>query len=306
MGDKAVEKEKKKHRWPKRVFVAAAAAAVVVCVGFGMYASDYYHAGDAAQQELITWENAAQAEGSQQAEDAQQESSAQTSEQNGSSEGNVQEGGAVETSNPNVAAFETNSSIAVGDANAEYGVVLYPGAKVEAKAYVPLACKLAEQGVYCVIAKMPLNFAFFKINAAGSLIEAAPNVQHWWLAGHSLGGAMGAMYVSRHTDMFEGIALLAAYSTANISESGLRVLTVYGSQDGVLNRDKLVQYQGNLPADAQTQVIEGGNHAGVADYGAQKGDGEATISADEQQSQTANAIVAAMKGEQASRMQFAA
>ena len=39
-------------------------------------------------------------------------------------------------------------------------------------------------------------------------------------------------------------------------------------------------------------MIEGGNHAGFGSYGAQRGDGTATISAQEQQDQAAQAIVA--------------
>lgn len=49
---------------------------------------------------------------------------------------------------------------------------------------------------------------------------------------------MAASYVSKHADSFDGLILLGAYSTADISETALRVLSVYGSEDGVLNRSK--------------------------------------------------------------------
>lgn len=191
---------------------------------------------------------------------------------------------------------ETGSAIAVGDAAAEYGVVLYPGAKVAAEAYVPLACELADRGVYCVIAKMPCNLAFFGINAADALMADAPQVKHWWLAGHSLGGAMGAQYAAGNADKLEGIAFLGAYAASDLSATSLKALVIYGENDGVLNREKLAENEPNLPADAQTMVITGGDHAGFADYGPQSGDGEATISSADQQSQTAEAIVAAMHG----------
>ena len=70
---------------------------------------------------------------------------------------------------------------------------------------------------------------------------------------------------------------------------------IYGDADGVLNRGKLATNETNLPAGAQTLVIEGGNHAGFADYGPQAGDGEASISPTQQQSQTAAAIANAMR-----------
>jgi len=50
-----------------------------------------------------------------------------------------------------------------------------------------------------------------------------------------------------------------------------------------------------LPADAEELVIEGGNHAGFGDYGAQDGDGRATIAQEDQWQRTAEAIVAFME-----------
>ena len=73
----------------------------------------------------------------------------------------------------------------------------------------------------------------------------------------------------------------------------MRALSVYGSQDLVLNRESLAENASKLPANAKTVVIEGGNHSGFGAYGPQKGDGEAAISADEQQEAFANAFDAA-------------
>ena len=190
---------------------------------------------------------------------------------------------------------ETDSEISVGDASSEYGVVLYPGAKVEAASYAPLACELADRGVYCSIAKMPCNLAFFGINSAASAIGDAAQVKHWWIAGHSLGGVVASQYAASNADDLEGIALLGSYTASDLSGTGLKALVVYGENDGVLNRDELAAATANLPDNAQTLVIEGGNHAGFGDYGAQSGDGEATISANSQQSQTAEALVSAMR-----------
>lgn len=191
---------------------------------------------------------------------------------------------------------ESDSAIAVGDASSEYGVVFYPGAKVEPASYVSLACELADRGAYCVIEKMPFNLAFFGIDSATSAMDGAPQVKHWWIAGHSLGGVAAAQYAAGNADRLEGIALLGSYAASDLSASGLKALVAYGENDGVLNRDEFVAAEANLPSNAETLVIEGGNHAGFGDYGTQAGDGEATISASEQQSQAADAIVSAMRG----------
>ena len=183
-----------------------------------------------------------------------------------------------------------------GSERSRCGLVLYPGARVDADAYAPLLSELAERGVFCVLVDMPFDMAFFGIQSAAGVQEQFPQVQRWYLAGHSLGGAMASAYLGRgdNADAWEGLVLLAAYSTADLSSSGLDVLTVVGECDGVVNRDKLESCAANLPAAARTAVIPGGNHAQFGDYGAQSGDGQATISAHEQQEQTAELICGLM------------
>ena len=84
------------------------------------------------------------------------------------------------------------------------------------------------------------------------------------------------------------------YYHADLTDSGLRVYSTYGSEDGVLNREKYEADRVNLPQDTTETVIDGGCHAGFGSYGAQKGDGAPVISAEEQQQQTADALAAWM------------
>ena len=108
--------------------------------------------------------------------------------------------------------------------------------KVENTAYAPLLHDLAEDGILCVLVKMPCNLAVLDRNAADSIPERFSEVTDWYIGGHSLGGAMAASYAAKHTDELDGLVLLAAYSTADLTDSGLRVYAAYGSEDGVLNR----------------------------------------------------------------------
>ena len=170
------------------------------------------------------------------------------------------------------------------------GFIFYPGGKVEHTAYAPLLRACAERGVLCVLVRMPGNLAVFNINGANGIPEQFPDVDHWYLGGHSLGGAMAASYAADHADELDGLVLLAAYSTRDLTGSGLAVLSVYGSEDGVLDMEKYEQYRSNLPADASEVVIDGGCHAGFGRYGAQAGDGTPTISSDEQINRTAEEI----------------
>lgn len=174
------------------------------------------------------------------------------------------------------------------------GLIFYPGGKVEYTAYAPLLHELAERGVLCVLVKMPCNLAVLDVNAADGIASQYPNIKDWYIGGHSLGGAMAASYAGSHADELDGLVLLAAYSTADLRNSGLRVFTVYGSEDGVLNREKYETDRENLPADTTEWIIDGGCHAGFGAYGAQDGDGVPKITAEEQAEITAEKVAAWM------------
>jgi len=168
------------------------------------------------------------------------------------------------------------------------GFIFYPGGKVEHSAYLPLMLSLAERGILCVLTPMPFNLAVLDVNAADGIAEQFPEVTEWYIGGHSLGGSMAASYLAKNADEIEGLILLGSYSTADLT--GSRVLSIYGSEDGVMNREKYEKYKSNLPGDFTEIVIEGGNHACFGLYGEQDGDGKATITATEQIEATAEYI----------------
>lgn len=170
-------------------------------------------------------------------------------------------------------------------------VIFYPGGKVEALAYIPLMEQLAREGVLTVLMPMPFNLAVLAKNAAEGIPAQFPEVENWYMAGHSLGGSMAASFAAENTAWVDGLILLAAYSTDPVE---LPVLSIYGSNDGVMNQDKYQQYRANLP-ELTEQIIDGGNHAGFGFYGPQEGDGEASISREEQIAQTAELMAAFVK-----------
>ena len=171
------------------------------------------------------------------------------------------------------------------------GLIFYPGGKVEHAAYTPLMEMLASEGILCVLVEMPFRLAVLDVNAADGIPEAFPEVECWYMGGHSLGGSMAASYLASHTEDFDGLILLGAYSTADLSGSGLTVLSVYGSEDGVMNREKYAEYKPNLPEGFTEVIIEGGNHAYFGAYGEQEGDGTATVTPAEQVRETVAAIL---------------
>ncbi len=168
------------------------------------------------------------------------------------------------------------------------GFIFYPGGKVEYTSYIPLMSSLAEEGVLCILIKMPCNLAVLNMNAAKGMTDRYPQIEDWCIGGHSLGGSMAASYAVKNTDEIDGLVLLGSYSTAEMS---LPVLSVYGSEDCVMNREKYEKYKKNIDAALTEEIIDGGCHAYFGCYGEQKGDGTPSISPKEQIDFTVERII---------------
>ena len=174
------------------------------------------------------------------------------------------------------------------------GFIFYPGGKVEYTAYIPLMQACAEKGIMCVLLKMPFNLAVLDMNAADGIQEKYPEIEDWYIGGHSLGGSMAASYIADKTDDYKGLILLGAYSTSDLSDTELAVLSVFGSEDRVMNREKYEENRSKLPEDFTEVIIDGGCHAYFGMYGAQDGDGAPGIANEEQIFLTAESIVRLM------------
>ncbi len=170
------------------------------------------------------------------------------------------------------------------------GFVFYPGGKVEHDAYRPLMEACASRGIACILVEMPFNLAVFNVDAAEGLTDMYPEINEWYIGGHSLGGSMAASFISENSDEYKGLVLLGSYSTADLSESDIEVLSVFGSEDKVMNKEKYNENKINLPADFKEVIIDGGCHAYFGMYGAQDGDGTPRITNIEQINTTAELI----------------
>lgn len=187
---------------------------------------------------------------------------------------------------------QKGNTIAIIPENAETGLIFYPGGKVEYTAYAPLMRALADNGVLGVLVRMPLNLAVLDMNAANGIPEQYPQIKDWYIGGHSLGGSMAASHAAKNDSAYDGLILLASYSTADLSTSDLSVISIYGSEDGVLNREKYAEYKRNLPSAFEEHIIEGGCHAGFGSYGPQDGDGVPTMTGEAQIAETVRLLAA--------------
>ncbi|WP_179410349.1 alpha/beta hydrolase [Microbacterium esteraromaticum] len=162
------------------------------------------------------------------------------------------------------------------------GLVFIPGAKVQPEAYIAILQDVAvEHGISVVITRPWLNLAFFDPRGMDAFTSAAPNVDTWMVGGHSLGGVRGCQLAGDA----DALVLFASYCAADLSGSGLPVLSISGSEDGLSTPQKIADARDLLPADAEMVQIDGAAHASFGDYGPQAGDGTPSISDDDMRTQ---------------------
>lgn len=262
---------KRKNKKIRRILAAALILTVTLTAAFFLYVSDYYHADAKASEAFI-------------------QSLAQPADLPAFSQTDTDSIDSV---------FETERNLTEGivtyspkQADPLCGFIFYPGGKVEYTAYEPLAAAFASKGVLCVLVEMPFHLSVLDADAADGIREQFPDVDRWYIGGHSLGGAMASSWLSEQAENFEGLILLGSYSAEDLSDTRLRALSIYGSEDQVLNMEKYDENKSNLPPELTEIVIDGGCHAFFGMYGPQKGDGTPSISNEEQIRQTAEAVAA--------------
>lgn len=177
---------------------------------------------------------------------------------------------------------QDNLTILSPSYQSDTAIIFYPGAKVEAEAYLPLLDQIRQTGITCILVDMPFHMAIFDSDAAEDVMTQFPEIEHWYLAGHSMGGAMASKFAAEHPDEVDGLILMGAYIYGDYPDED--TLTIYGSLNQSV--EDHIDYTENIVE------IEGGNHAQFGNYGLQKGDPMAEISAEEQQKQTVEAIEA--------------
>ena len=169
------------------------------------------------------------------------------------------------------------------------GLVFIPGAKVDPYAYMYKLAGIVERtGATIVITKPTLNLAFFDQRPLTTFTADAPGVDRWFVGGHSLGGVRACMLAD--DPAVSGLILFGSYCANDLADSGLEVLSISGSRDGLTTPEKIADARPLLPTDATFVEIEGLNHAGFGDYGTQPGDNSATIPTDQQRDEITDAL----------------
>lgn len=163
------------------------------------------------------------------------------------------------------------------------GFILYPAAKVDAKAYSQICSMIASKGYKVVAVDMPFNYPLFGKNKADEVIKKYSDIESWVIGGDSLGGFVATRYVNSNISKIDGVVLISSYPLDSyLKEINMNVLSIWGSKDGVINFQSLIDAKQKLPNKTTYTEIEGANHSQFGDYGTYKSDEQALINADAQ------------------------
>ncbi|MBD8500966.1 alpha/beta hydrolase [Paenibacillus arenosi] len=191
-----------------------------------------------------------------------------------------------------------DGNLVFGQKESTTGIIFYQGAKVEVESYSYLGKELKNNGYFVVMPKLPLNLAVLGTNAADSIIEKYPDIQKWYVVGHSLGGSMISRYAFQNEQKVDGIIFLASYPADDFSTKSIPMLSIYGEVDGLATVEEIKSRENVMSKNTTMHMIKGGNHANFGMYGKQKGDNASLITPETQQDETIKVMLDWLKKQQ--------
>jgi hypothetical protein len=176
-------------------------------------------------------------------------------------------------------------------------LIFYPGAMVDPKAYGPLCRKIADSNIKVYLIKMQWRLASKGYSKPKELHLFDDIAKTYILSGHSQGAKMAAQFAYENPALIDKLLLLATSHPRDISlaSSKIPMMKIYGSKDGVADEKSIMDNKSKLPATTKFIRIDGANHAQFGYYGFQLGDNVATISREQQQTETLKYMIEFIK-----------
>ena len=176
------------------------------------------------------------------------------------------------------------------------GVVFYAGNPVDYRDYGTLLTAIASAGYLVISPEFPLDTAALNVIAGEEYMKQYPDIQEWFLAGHSHGGGVSTVELALRPNLFKGLIIIDSIIGVPVTQEGFPVLTFHATEDlAVPGYQHSILMAELAAADTTEVVIEGGNHAQFGDYGIQFNDGVAKISKEEQLDITIREILKFLK-----------
>jgi len=174
------------------------------------------------------------------------------------------------------------------------GFIFYQGGRISYLGYSDMMRAISENGYLVVVPKMPLNIAATTPNVADDIIAAYPEIEHWVIGGHSVGGTFAVQYTFNHPDKIAGVAIWSSYpaDSNDISHLNIPVILIHGSREEGVTDKGVNDRMHLLPANTMYLSIKGGDHHQFGTYALTTEENLATISRAEQHEQIINAMLA--------------
>lgn len=176
--------------------------------------------------------------------------------------------------------------------SATAGLIIYPGAFADPRAYVAAYSELVEANIAVFVIKSPLNFALLNTGQSNKIMSDNSDLANWFVAGHSLGGVAACEYSKQNEDNINGLILLASYCNGDASTLNIPVLSISASNDGLSTPDKINSSRNKLPNNTEFVMIEGANHTQFGVFSkTQPGDNASSINQDDALGQINDEII---------------
>ena len=69
-------------------------------------------------------------------------------------------------------------------------------------------------------------------------------------------GSIAASYIEKNINDYKGLILLGSYSTVDFSNDDIKILSVYGENDLIMNREKYDKYKENLGEEKRKETLK--------------------------------------------------
>ena len=104
------------------------------------------------------------------------------------------------------------------------------GVKADERSYAYIAQQLNKEGHTVIIPNIPLHMAVYGPEQGLAIMEDNPQIEKWFLIGHSLGGLPISQIAAEQPEKLEGVAFVASLMILDLSNtdiSAIRITAVY-------------------------------------------------------------------------------